>query len=154
MKILLTDIAPLSNSTATDDTGLLILACVAIAFIAAVVVTIISNSRAKRAAQRTANVTSIMRHALDLGGVCVVKFDMRHLHVRNTFGELLPKDGVAYTQFLQRIHPEDRPAFDKFVTRICRDLGGTDEMMLRCRARAPSGGTYTSAALPRDVRCR
>ena len=141
MKILLTDIAPLSNSTGTDDTGLLILACVAIAFIAAVVVTIVSNGRARKAALRTENVTSIMRHALDLGGVCVVKFDMRHLHVKNTFGDLLPKDGVAYTEFLQRIHPEDRPAFDKFVTRICRELGGTDEMMLRWDAQVQGDST-------------
>ena len=141
MKILLTYIAPLTISTATDDTGLLILACVAIAFIAAVVVTIFSNSRARKAALRTANVTSIMRHALDLGGVCVVKLDMRHLHVKSTFGDLLPKGGVAYADFLKRIHPEDRPTFDKFVTRICRELGGTDEMMLRWDAQVQGENT-------------
>ena len=163
MKILLTDIATKIGGTETDDTGLLILTCVTIAFIAAVVMNLISNTRARRSAQRTANVTSIMRHAIEIGGISVVKIDVRHQHVKSTFGDLLPKNGVSYEEFLEHIHPEDRPVFDNFVTHICQKLGGADELSFRWAPQIQGGNivwrnVYASGigegrTLPMNVVC-
>ena len=163
MKILLSDIATLKSSPAIDDTGLLILACVTIAFIAALVVTIFSNNRARKAAIQTANVTSIMRHALEIGGVSTVKFNMMHRYVKSTFGDLLPKEGVTYEEFMERIHPEDRPVFDRFITHISQQTGDSNEVSFRWNSQTQgqttiwrnvyATGLAEGLMLPRNVVC-
>lgn len=163
MKILLSDIATLKSSPAIDDTGLLILACVTIAFIAALVVTIFSNNRARKAAIQTANVTSIMRHALEIGGVSIVKFNMMHRYVKSTFGDLLPKEGVTYEEFMERIHPEDRPVFDRFITHISQQTGDSNEVSFRWNSQTQgqttiwrnvyATGLAEGLMLPRNVVC-
>ncbi len=139
MNILLSDIVSSHvEQQQVNNLSLILLLLVAVAFTAFAIINSIIITRSRRTEQRTVGTANIMRHALEIGGVNMVKFDMRHLDVSNTYGSHLPQKGMSYDDYLQHIHPDDREQFNSFITHICQQLGNTGELSFRWNA-APDG---------------
>lgn len=139
MNIFLAHITPFDISALLNGTSLFIIAGVTIAFVIATFTNLIIIARARGAAQRTAGVTNIMRHALEIGGINVIRFDMRNLHVENRYGAALPSEGLSYQEYRARVHPDDRELFARFMNRMSQHVGESGEYAYRWNAAAGDG---------------
>ena len=114
-----------------DSTSIIVTTLVVATFCTVVVLNAITNHRVHKTTRRIKETTSIMQHALVTGGIFVVKFDMTERRVNNTYGTLLPADGMTLDEFLYHIHPDDRQPFAEFTDSLSQRQKGSGECTFR-----------------------
>ena len=114
-----------------DTISVITIAVVLVAFFAVIIVNLIINHRVKQTSKHIQEVTDVMQHAMEIGGIFVVRFNMTDRHVSNTHGQLLPPDGMSYDDYVSRIHPEDRREFIDFISSLSQQPKGKGECTYR-----------------------
>lgn len=144
-------------------TSLVITVIVVGAFLAAVALNFVAVKRIRGALRTTVRQKQIMRYALEMGNINVIRCVMGLSRVENQQGGLLPDEGVGLQDYISHIHPEDRDMFSHMVTRISLRQQGSAEWTYRWNAAAEQGETEWRSlhcnaiaegqSLPMDVVC-
>lgn len=144
-------------------TSLVITVIVVGAFLAAVALNFVAVKRIRGALRTTVRQKQIMRYALEMGNINVIRCVMGLSRVENQQGGLLPDEGVGLQDYISHIHPEDRDMFSHMVTRISLRQKGSAEWTYRWNAAAEQGETEWRSlhcnaiaegqSLPMDVVC-
>ena len=124
-------IALLTTPIEFDTINIVIMTLVMAVFIVVIIVNLIINRRLKLATKRVQNVTNIMQHAMEIGGIFVVKVSLPNSQVVNVQGRLLPSEGMGYDDFVSHIHPDDRQQFTGFIEDLSQRVKTKDECRLR-----------------------
>ena len=74
--------------------------------------------RVQKAIDKSKDVNYMMTQALSMGNYYVVEHDLNAHRAHNAYGNLLPAEGMTTKEFIERIHPEGREAFDKALQSI------------------------------------
>ena len=115
---------------------LLIVAVVVVAFVMMYLANRIVKRRMKQTSAQISEVSGIMLHALDQGNIHVVRFIPALEQVSNVHGGILPEGSQPTLLFMDRIHPDDRAAFDEFLKQLSSKRVEEAECVFRFRASA------------------
>ena len=74
--------------------------------------------RVQKAIDKSKDVNYMMTQALNMGNYYVIEHDLKTHMAHNVYGNLLPAEGMTAKEFIERIHPENREAFDKALQSI------------------------------------
>jgi len=78
---------------------------------AAIVILLFSHMmrvRVKKAVEQSLDINQMMTQALRSGNFYVIENDLETNHIRNAYGDMLPKDGLSIDEFLARLPQEER----------------------------------------------
>jgi len=122
------DAAPVLNTAARHNyhpTELnTITVVVTLIVIAAFVLVFIANRiiirRVKLTTHRTQDITSLMQHAVTLGDINVLKFNMGTRQVDVLYGQAIPQGELAMSEFMERIHPSSLTDFEIMMRYVGR----------------------------------
>ena len=76
-----------------------------IAIIIALLLSRLIRARVKATASRSEDINRMMRQALQMGNFYVFEYDIKANRMRNTYGTLIPEEGLDLEAFIQRIDP-------------------------------------------------
>ena len=78
---------------------------------AAIVILLFSHMmrvRVKKAVEQSLDINQMMTQALRSGNFYVIENDLETNHIRNAYGDMLPKDGLSIEEFLARLPQKER----------------------------------------------
>ena len=96
---------------------------------AAIVILLFSHMmrvRIKKAVEQSLDINQMMIQALRSGNFYVMENDLETNHIRNTYGDMLPKDGLSIDEFLARLPQEERNNYKDAMEMMAKgekDLG-------------------------------
>ena len=96
---------------------------------AAIVILLFSHMmrvRVKKAVEQSLDINQMMIQALRSGNFYVMENDLETNHIRNTYGDMLPKDGLSIDEFLARLPQEERNNYKDAMEMMAKgekDLG-------------------------------
>ncbi|MBR1409801.1 MAG: transporter substrate-binding domain-containing protein [Prevotella sp.] len=82
--------------------------------------------RVRKAVEKSLDMNQMMTEALKSGNYYVLEHDFKTDHIRNVYGELLPKEGASSEGFKERLPSDERSMYDDVVQMISsgqKDLG-------------------------------
>ena len=68
------------------------------------------KQRVKNAVRNNQELEAMMHQAMNMGNYSVINYNLRHNHIYNVHGHILPKEGVTIEEMTEYIHPDDRKA--------------------------------------------
>ena len=96
---------------------------------AAIVILLFSHMirvRVKKAVEQSLDINQMMIQALRSGNFYVIENDLETNHIRNAYGDMLPKDGLSIDEFLARLPQEERNNYKDAMEMMAKgekDLG-------------------------------
>ena len=96
---------------------------------AAIVILLFSHMmrvRVKKAVEQSLDINQMMTQALRSGNFYVIENDLETNHIRNTYGDMLPKDGLSTEEFMARLPQEERNNYKDAMEMMAKgekDLG-------------------------------
>lgn len=96
---------------------------------AAIVILLFSHMmrvRVKKAVEQSLDINQMMTQALRSGNFYVIENDLETNHIRNAYGDMLPKDGLSIEEFLARLPQEERNNYKDAMEMMAKgdkDLG-------------------------------
>ena len=84
-----------------------------IAIIIAFLLSRLIHSRIKTTADRSEDINSMMKQALQMGNFYVLEYDIKANHMRNTYGLLIPDEGLSLADFINRLDPAIQQDFEQ-----------------------------------------
>ena len=82
-----------------------------IAIIIAFLLSRLIRARVKATASRSEDINRMMRQALQMGNFYVFEYDIKANRMRNTYGTLIPEEGLDLEAFIQRMDPDIQQDF-------------------------------------------
>ena len=82
-----------------------------IAIIIAFLLSRLIRARIKVTASRSEDINRMMRQALQMGNFYVFEYDIKANRMRNTYGTLIPEEGLDLEAFIQRMDPDIQQDF-------------------------------------------
>lgn len=99
------------------------------------IIFIVSNRilaiRLRKELKRYGEKKTIMQYALQRSKNSIVKYDLRTKKLTNIYGDFLPKEGLAYNEYINHIHPEDRQKVVNFIEKITKSQNENVEATYR-----------------------
>ena len=111
--------------------SLLLLGIIAIAGIIAFLLSRLITLRVRTAVRKSTEVNNIMMQALSMGDYYVTEYDLAGNRLRNIYGELLPKEGMAPEEFTGRMTDEEAAHLHEMNLRLARGEQQHFDMHLR-----------------------
>ena len=124
----------LATSVDLDPTSIVTITVVMAVFIAVNITNLIINHRVRQTTKQVQDVTNIMQHAMEIGSIFVVRFDLAERHVTNIHGLLLPAEGMTLDDYTSHMHPDDRQQFTEFITQLSQQPKAKGESSYRWHA--------------------
>ena len=96
---------------------------------AAIVILLFSHMmrvRVKKAVEQSLDINQMMTQALRSGNFYVIENDLKTNHIRNVYGDMLPKDGLSIEEFLARLPQKERNNYKDAMEMMAKgdkDLG-------------------------------
>ena len=84
-----------------------------IAIIIAFLLSRLIHVRIKTTAARSEDINSMMKQALQMGNFYVFEYDIKANHMRNTYGMLIPDEGLSLADFINRLDPAIQQDFEQ-----------------------------------------
>ena len=106
--------------------ALILLIAIAMAAIVIILFSHMMRVRVKKAVEQSIDINQMMTQALRSGNFYVIENDLEAKHIRNTYGDMLPKDGLSIEQFMDRLPYEERENYKEAMEQMARgekDLG-------------------------------
>lgn len=106
--------------------ALILLIAIAMAAIVIILFSHMMRVRVKKAVEQSIDINQMMTQALRSGNFYVIENDLEAKHIRNTYGDMLPKDGLSIEQFMDRLPYEERDNYKEAMEQMARgekDLG-------------------------------
>ena len=106
--------------------ALILLIAIAMAAIVIILFSHMMRVRVKKAVEQSIDINQMMTQALRSGNFYVIENDLEAKRIRNTYGDMLPKDGLSIEQFMDRLPYEERDNYKKAMEQMARgekDLG-------------------------------
>ena len=106
--------------------ALILLIAIAMAAIVIILFSHMMRVRVKKAVEQSIDINQMMTQALRSGNFYVIENDLEAKHIRNTYGDMLPKDGLSIEQFMDRLPYEERNNYKEAMEQMARgekDLG-------------------------------
>ena len=97
--------------------------------IAAIVILLFSHMmriRVKKAVEKSIDLNQMMTEALNSGNYYVIEFDTKTQLLKNRYGDMLPKEGMSYTDFISRLPEDEKGKFSEAMRQMTqgqKDLG-------------------------------
>ena len=82
--------------------------------------------RVKKAVEKSIDMNQLMVEALRSGNYYVIESDLKTRRLRNTYGDMLPKEGLTHDEFMNRIPNSEKGKFNeamRLVSQGEKDLG-------------------------------
>lgn len=82
--------------------------------------------RVRKAVEKSLDMNQLMIEALRSGNYYVIEFDIKEKYFRNTYGDMLPKDGMTHEDFMKRIPNNEKGKFNEAMRLMSqgeKDLG-------------------------------
>ena len=82
--------------------------------------------RVKKAVEKSVDMNQLMTEALTSGNYYVIEYDLKTQHLRNNYGDMLPKDGLSLEEFMQRLPNNEKVKFNEAIRQLSngkKDLG-------------------------------
>ena len=106
--------------------ALILLIAIAMAAIVIILFSHMMRVRVKKAVEQSIDINQMMTQALRSGNFYVIENDLVAKRIRNTYGDMLPKDGLSIEQFMDRLPYEERDNYKEAMEQMARgekDLG-------------------------------
>ena len=106
--------------------ALILLIAIAMAAIVIILFSHMMRVRVKKAVEQSIDINQMMTQALRSGNFYVIENDLVAKRIRNTYGDMLPKDGLSIEQFMDRLPYEERNNYKEAMEQMARgekDLG-------------------------------
>ena len=106
--------------------ALILLIAIAMAAIVIILFSHMMRVRVKKAVEQSIDINQMMTQALRSGNFYVIENDLEAKHIRNTYGDMLPKEGLSIEQFMDRLPYEERENYKEAMEQMARgekDLG-------------------------------
>ena len=106
--------------------ALILLIAIAMAAIVILLFSHMMRVRVKKAVEQSLDINQMMTQALSSGNFYVIENDLETNRIRNTYGDMLPKDGLSIDEFLARLPQEERNNYKDAMEQIAKgekDLG-------------------------------
>ena len=106
--------------------ALILLIAIAMAAIVIILFSHMMRVRVKKAVEQSIDINQMMTQALRSGNFYVIENDLEAKRIRNTYGDMLPKDGLSIEQFMDRLPYEERNNYKEAMEQMARgekDLG-------------------------------
>ena len=132
---------------------------VALMFVGIVIINFVSVRRFRRKSAETRHVSRIMKHAMEIEHIAVLRVMTAHDSVVNVHGNHLPSEGVSIDTFLAPIHPDDRHTVSTLLTQLSQGHTATGECYFRYRDETQqwryihNNAVSEGRTLPYDVVC-
>jgi len=78
----------------------------------------ISIRRIRQKSEQIKDLSTVMRHTLNVSGNSVVKVNMHTGLISNMHGEFLPEEGINFQESYDYIHPDDLQMYKAFIERM------------------------------------
>ena len=131
MTSILLQITSIQENTGIDTISVIISSIFLLIFIGAWIVNRLSVTRIRKSAERQADLSSMMKRTLTLGGNNVLRLNMQDRIATNVHGNFLPKEGLPFSGDFSFIHPDDRQTYITFIQRLMSGERKTDSCILR-----------------------
>ena len=95
-----------------------------IAIIIAFLLSRLIRARVKATASRSEDINRMMRQALQMGNFYVFEYDIKANRMRNTYGTLIPEEGLDLEAFIQRMDPAIQQDFRHHTQSL---MGGEEQ---------------------------
>ena len=102
----------------TDTISVLLTLMSVIAFLICWGINRISILRIHRNSKRSNEISTIMKHTLNLSGDYVLRLSIADQLGHNMHGNFLPEEGMSYYESREYIHPDDWPEYERFVRQL------------------------------------
>ena len=73
------------------------------------------HSKIKSTADRSEDINSMMKQALQMGNFYVFEYDINANHIRNIHGVLIPDKGLSFEDFIKRLDPAIQKDFEHHI---------------------------------------
>ena len=106
--------------------ALILLIAIAMAAIVIILFSHMMRVRVKKAVEQSIDINQMMTQALRSGNFYVIENDLETKRIRNTYGDMLPKDGLSIEQFMDRLPYEEKDNYKEAMEQMARgekDLG-------------------------------
>lgn len=106
--------------------ALILLIAIAMAAVVIILFSHMMRVRVKKAVEQSIDINQMMTQALRSGNFYVIENDLEAKRIRNTYGDMLPKDGLSIEQFMDRLPYEERDNYKEAMEQMARgekDLG-------------------------------
>ena len=118
MKTLSTILLAQASAQNIDSMSLLMAALIIIAFFVCWATNRISILRIRKNADNIKDMTTIMKHTLDLNGDSILRLSVAEQRAYNIHGNYLPQKGMSYQESKKYIHPDDWAAYEEFCMKL------------------------------------
>ena len=84
--------------------------------IAAIVVLLFSHMmriKVKKAVEKSIDMNQLMTEALRSGNYYVIEYDIENQRLRNSYGDMLPKEGLSHDEFMRRLPDNEKGKFNE-----------------------------------------
>ena len=78
----------------------------------------LAKAHVRSAARRSTELNGMMYKALHMGNFNIMVYDIKHDHMTNSYGQILPREGLTLEQFTRHIHPTQRQEFTQKMKRL------------------------------------
>ena len=97
--------------------------------IAAIVILLFSHMmriKVKKAVEKSVDMNQLMTEALRSGNYYVLEYDIQTQHIRNDYGDMLPKEGMSHEEFMKHLPDNEKGKFNeamRLMSQGQKDLG-------------------------------
>ena len=100
--------------------ALILLVAIAMAAIVILLFSHMMRVRVKKAVEQSLDINQMMTQALRSGNFYVMENDLVTNHIRNTYGDMLPKDGLSIDEFMNRLPQEERTNYQNAMEQMAK----------------------------------
>ena len=157
------NIATIILFVSAQAVSFIVVAIVALVFVAAIIVNFFLSRRFRRKSRMTKNVSRIMQEAMKQERIAVLRVQMTQGRIVNVHGSFLPDEGITTKEYLDEVHPDDRRRLSRLMTQISIGHTETGECHYRKRYQDKDGNQQwryvhinvikTGRSMPYDVVC-
>ena len=106
--------------------ALILLVALVVAGIVILLFSHMMRIRVKKAVEKSLDMNQLMTEALRSGNYYVIEYDIKTQHMRNDYGDMLPKEGLSHEEFMQRLPDNEKGKFNeamRLMSQGQKDLG-------------------------------
>ena len=78
----------------------------------------LAKAHVRSAARKSTELNGMMFKALHMGNFSIMVYDIKHDRMTNTYGQILPKEGLTLEEFTNHIHPSQQEEFTQKMKRL------------------------------------
>jgi len=122
------------TDTASAPSALLIFVALVLLAVSCLVFNRLAHARVLRVTRSSTELNEMMLRALHMGNFDVMVYDIRRDHITNSYGNILPPEGLTLEEFTERIHPDQRDEFRRKMGRLIEGRERSFELDKKFRA--------------------